>query len=106
MTIMAVVELFRALGDPNRLEMVKRLSSDETYTINAVLQGLKITRQGARKHLQILVDSDLVILKSMSRDTRVILNKAKLDEGRIFMLELERQWEVRLGVLQQVVEGN
>lgn len=103
---MAVVELFRALGDPNRLEMVKRLSSDETFTINTVSQGLMITRQGARKHLQILVDSELVLLKPMGRDTRVLLNKAKLDEGRIFMLELERQWEVRLATLRQVVEGD
>ena len=103
---MAVAELFRALGDPNRLEMVKRLSSGETYTINTVSQGLEITRQGARKHLQILVDSDLVRLKSKGRDTQVMLNKKKLDEGRAFIAELERQWDSRLAALKRVVEEN
>ena len=103
---MAVAELFRALGDPNRLEMVKRLSTGEAYTINTVSQGLDITRQGARKHLQILVDSDLVRLKSKGRDTHVLLNKKKLDEGRAFMGELERQWDLRLQALKRVVEGD
>ena len=103
---MAVAELFRALGDPNRLEMVKRLSSGEIYTINTVSQGLEITRQGARKHLQILVDSDLVRLKSKGRDTQVMLNKKKLDEGRAFIAELELQWDSRLAALKRVVEEN
>ena len=103
---MAVAELFRALGDPNRLEMVKRLSSGEIYTINTVSQGLEITRQGARKHLQILVDSDLVRLKSKGRDTQVMLNKKKLDESRAFIAELERQWDSRLQALKRVVEEN
>ena len=103
---MAVAELFRALGDPNRLEMVKRLSTGEAYTINTVSQGLDITRQGARKHLQILVDSDLVRLKSKGRDTQVLLNKKKLDEGRAFIAELERQWDLRLEALKRVVEGD
>ena len=103
---MAVAELFRALGDPNRLEMVKRLSTGEAYTINTVSQGLDITRQGARKHLQILVDSDLVRLKSKGRDTHVLLNKKKLDEGRAFIVELERQWDLRLQALKRVVEGD
>lgn len=102
---MEVSELFRALGDPNRLAMVKRLASGDTYTINTVSQGLDITRQGARKHLQILVDSDLVRLKSKGRETHVLLNKKKLDEGRTFIAELERQWDARLEALKRVVEG-
>ena len=102
---MAVVELFRALGDPNRLEMVNRLSSGERYTIKALSDGLEITRQGARKHLQILVDSHLVTLESNGRDTIVSLDQRRFDEGKAFILEMERRWDQRLEALRRVVES-
>ena len=54
---MAVAQLFRALGDPTRLEMVRRLSSGDDFTITTLSRGLDITRQGARKHLQILAEA-------------------------------------------------
>ena len=101
---MAVVELFRALGDPNRLEMINRLSSGERYTIKTLSKGLEITRQGARKHLQILVDSHLVTLESKGRDTIVSLDQKRFAEGKAFILEMERRWDQRLEALRRVVE--
>lgn len=101
---MSTVTLFRALGDPTRLEIVRRLSSGHFYTINTVSQGLEITRQGVRKHLQILVDSELVTLLSNGRDTTVVLNRKKLEEGKLFIAELEGQWDMRLEKLRKLVE--
>lgn len=101
---MPVVELFRALGDPNRLEMINRLSSGERYTIKTLSKGLEITRQGARKHLQVLVDSQLVTLEIKGRDTIVSLDRNRLDEGKAFILEMERRWDLRLEALRRVVE--
>ena|ERR1700694_2113968 len=101
---MAVVELFRALGDPSRLEMMRRLSTGESYTINSVSQGLDITRQGARKHLQILADAHLIMLKSKGRDTSVQLNRQTLEQGRAFISELERRWDMRLEALRRFVD--
>ena len=101
---MSAAAVFRALGDPTRLEIIKRLSTGNPYTINTVSQGLEITRQGARKHLQILIDSDLVALESKGRDTTVLLNRKKLDEGKVFIAELERRWDKRLEALRKVVE--
>ena len=102
---MSTVAVLRALGDPNRLEIVKRLSSGKPYTINTLSQGLEISRQGARKHLQILVDSELVTLQSKGRDTNVMLNRKKLEEGKLFIAGLEREWDKRLEKLRKVVEN-
>lgn len=102
---MAVVELFRALGDPARLEMVRRLSSGELHTIKSVSKGLDITRQGARKHLQILVDAHLIVLKSKGRDTDVRLDRDTLEQGRAFIAELELRWDSRLEALRRFVDG-
>jgi DNA-binding transcriptional ArsR family regulator len=103
---MEVVDLFRALGDPTRLEIVRRLASGEPHTISSVSSKLNITRQGARKHLQILVDAHVVSLNPKGRDTEVRLLRDTLGKGQAFIEKLERQWDKRLEALRKFVEKN
>ena len=102
---MPVAELFKALGDPTRIEMVRRLSDGAPQTINSVSSGLGISRQGARKHLQILADAELVRLEPKGRDTNVILDRDTLEQGRAFIAEMESRWDIRLEALRQFVDG-
>jgi DNA-binding transcriptional ArsR family regulator len=101
---MAAAEIFRALGDPVRLEMVQRLTAGRPCTIAAVSSGLGITRQGARKHLQVLVDARLVALEPKGRDVLVHLEPQALDQAKAFIAELERKWDVRLDALRSFIE--
>ena len=101
---MPVAEIFRALGDPVRLEMVQRLSRDRRQRITVVSKGLGITRQGARRHLQVLADAGLVSLEPTGRDVWVELDPKTLDQARAFIAELERQWDIRLDALKGFVE--
>jgi DNA-binding transcriptional ArsR family regulator len=101
---MALVEVFKALGDPIRLEMVDRLSSGASHTITSLSRGLKISRQGLRKHLQVLVDSDLVTLSPHGRNTAVRLDKRSLERSKAFITRLERRWEKRLEALRDHIE--
>jgi len=102
---MAEAELFRALGDPIRLELVRRLSSGIPYTITTVSNGLKISRQGVRKHLQLLADAKLITLKPQGRDTVVKLDKEGLEQAKAFIAELEHRWDERLEALRRAVEN-
>ncbi|MBS1719591.1 MAG: helix-turn-helix transcriptional regulator [Armatimonadetes bacterium] len=102
---MAVADVFRALGDPIRLEMVQRLSRSRRQKIAALSNGLGITRQGARRHLQVLADAELVRLEPSGRDVWVELDPISLDRARGFIAELERQWDVRLEALKRSIEG-
>ena len=101
---MAVAEIFRAMGDPVRLEMVRRLSSSAPCTITAVSGDLGITRQGARKHLQVLVDAEMVTLEPKGRDVLVHLDRAALNAASAYIADLERQWDRRLEALRRFVE--
>lgn len=100
-----VAAVFRALGDPVRLEMVQRLTLGRPCTIAAVSKGLGITRQGARKHLQVLVDADLVRLEPKGRDVMVELDAETLVKAKAFIAELEKRWDMRLEALRMFVEG-
>jgi len=101
---MAAAEIFRALGDPIRLEMVQRLTRGSRCTITAISEGLGITRQGARKHLQVLADARIVALLPEGRDVLVSLEPESLDQAKLFIAELERRWDVRLDALRRFVE--
>ena len=101
---MPVAKLFQALGDTTRLEIVQRLSSGQKYTLSSVSNGLDISRQGARKHLQILADANIVILEQKGRDVQVRLDRKTLDTGKEYIAKLERQWDARLEALRQVLE--
>ena len=102
---MAVAELFRALGDHTRLEMVRRLSDGDSYTITTLSNGLDVTRQGARKHLQTLADAKIVTLQPKGRDTIVLLDWQTLERSKAFIVELEQRWDARLEALRQFVDG-
>ncbi|MBX3119300.1 MAG: helix-turn-helix transcriptional regulator [Fimbriimonadaceae bacterium] len=101
---MAVAEVFRALGDPVRLEIVRRLSQDTPYTISNLTEDLGVTRQGARKHLQVLENSRLIILRPEGRQVRVSLDAETLKKAKSFIAELEAKWDARLEALRQFVE--
>ena len=101
---MAVVETFKALGDPVRLEMVRRLASGSTYTINGISSGLGVSRQGARKHLKVLTEAGLIILECKGRETEVRINRDSLETARRFIAELEQRWDERLEALREYAE--
>ena len=100
----ATAEIFRALGDPIRLEMVQRLRKGSRCTISVISEGLGITRQGARKHLQVLADANIVALQPEGRDVLVSLEPESLDQAKQFITELERRWDTRLDALRKFVE--
>lgn len=102
---MVEAEIFRALGDPIRIEIVTRLSKGEPHTITSVSNNLEISRQGARKHLQVLVDAQLILLIPRGRDTDVVLQRKTLDKGKAFIAKLEKQWDSRLEALRDFVDS-
>ncbi len=101
---MNLAQTYKALGDPVRLKMVVRLSVRSPYTLGTLSEGLGITRQGARKHLEILQDSKIVRLIPEGRETKVLLNGASLEKARAFIATLERQWDARLESLRAAAE--
>lgn len=100
----ALAPIFHALGDPVRLEIVQRLTRHQPCTIAVATDGLGITRQGARKHLQVLADARVISLAPAGRQTLVSLTPATLTPAATFLARLERQWDRRLEALRRFAE--
>jgi DNA-binding transcriptional ArsR family regulator len=101
---MIAAQVFKALGDPVRLKIIKRLSDGSDYTVGSLSHDLDMTRQGARKQIQILVSAKVVRLKPVGREIQVSLNTASLELARKFIANLENQWDQRLAALKDFVE--
>ena len=101
---MIVAERFHALGDPTRIEIIQRLSTGASHTITTVSQGLEMSRQGIRKHLQILADANVIKLEPKGRDTYVQLERQALEDSKAFITALELQWDTRLEALRDFVD--
>ena len=101
---MPAVEIFRALGDPVRYEIVRRLAQQDDWTISSVSRGLDQTRQGVRRHIQVLVDVNLIRLEPRGREVLVQLDAHGIAEAKAFIAEIERQWDRRLDALRRFVE--
>jgi len=100
----AVVQIFKALGDPVRLQIVQRLSNGVPLCMGELSKDLGISRQGARKQIQALVSANVVQLHPAGREVKVQLDTAALAQGRNFIAKLEAQWDQRLQALKQLVE--
>lgn len=97
--------IYKALGDPIRLEIVKRLAVTSTSTVGELSSNLGISRQGARKQLQVLVNANVVHLVQTGRQTQVRLDAKTLHIAKTFISQLEQQWDNRLQALKHFVES-
>ncbi len=102
---MAIDHVFKALGDPARLEIVRRLAQGSPETLGNISKGLGMSRQGARKQIQVLVQANVIRLETRGRETDVYLNTSSLGAAKQFIANIENQWDQRLAALKQFAES-
>jgi DNA-binding transcriptional ArsR family regulator len=67
-------EVFKALGDPTRRELLDRLYERDGQTLSALESRLPMSRFGVMKHLRVLEDSRLVVTRRRGREKLHYLN--------------------------------
>ena len=67
-------EVFKALGDPTRRELLDRLYEQDGQTLSALESGLPMSRFGVMKHLRVLEDANLVVTRRRGREKLHFLN--------------------------------
>ncbi len=97
-------QIFKALGDPLRIKIVTKLSDGSSYTLGDITGGLGVTRQAARKQVDILVRAKIIHLKPVGREVKVSLDTNSLELCKKFIAKLESQWNKRLLKLKNFVE--
>jgi DNA-binding transcriptional ArsR family regulator len=69
-----VDEVFRALADPTRRQLLDDLFRHDGQTLSALEERFAMTRFGVMKHLRVLEDAGLVVTRREGREKRHFLN--------------------------------
>jgi uncharacterized protein YndB with AHSA1/START domain/DNA-binding transcriptional ArsR family regulator len=100
-------EVFKALADPSRRELLDSLNSRTGQTLRELSAGLEMTRQSVSKHLAVLEAASLVTTIRRGREKLHYLNAAPINEiGERWITRYERERVHALADLKRALEDN
>lgn len=98
--------VFAALGDPTRLKLVGRLSTDGPLSIARLSEDAGVTRQAVTKHLQSLAGAGLVRGRRAGRERIWDLEPKRLARARRYLDQISREWDSAIARLRAFVEDD
>jgi DNA-binding transcriptional ArsR family regulator len=99
-------DVFRALADPTRRELLDELHREDGQTLSALEARLPMTRFGVMKHLKVLEEAGLVVAKRRGREKLHFLNVVpiRLVHDR-WVSKYAEPWAATLSGLKHDLEG-
>ncbi len=97
-------EVFKALADASRRELLDRLRADNGQTLNELCARLDMTRQAVSKHLGILEEANLVATVKQGREKLHYLNPVPIHDiaerwiGKFERHRLQALFELKKGL--------
>jgi DNA-binding transcriptional ArsR family regulator/uncharacterized protein YndB with AHSA1/START domain len=102
----AMDDVFRALADPSRRELLDRLQQQQGQNLRELCAGLAMARQSVSKHLAILEAAGLVTTVRRGRETLHYLNPAPIsDIGERWIRQYDRARVDALADLKTALEA-
>jgi len=98
--------LFAALGDPTRIRLLDRLSTNGRESTTQLCERADVTRQAITKHLTVLADAGLVRDERRGRERLWSLEPKRLEDARRHLDRVSEQWDEALGRLTRHLEGS
>jgi ArsR family transcriptional regulator, arsenate/arsenite/antimonite-responsive transcriptional repressor len=76
-----LASIFRALGHPARLAIIKQLATQEDACCGEIVNHLPLAQSTVSQHLQVLKDAGLLICDQRGRNCHYLLNWDKLSQA-------------------------
>jgi DNA-binding transcriptional ArsR family regulator len=97
--------IFAALGDPNRLLLMVKLSDGESRSIIRLTADFPMSRQAITKHLRVLEQAGVVRSDRVGRETRFSYVPEPIEQARSYLDTVCEQWDDALVRLKAFVEN-
>ncbi|HEY2027206.1 MAG TPA: metalloregulator ArsR/SmtB family transcription factor [Gemmatimonadaceae bacterium] len=94
--------VFRALGDPTRRAMLRRLSKQE-HTVGELAKPFEMSLAAASKHVKALEEAGLVRRTVRGRTHFCQLDPRPLEKADEWLRSYERLWDKRLETLEELL---
>jgi DNA-binding transcriptional ArsR family regulator len=98
-------ELWSAIGDPSRRQVLDLLVSHGEVSASWLAGRVPFTRQAVAKHLVVLERSGLIRRRKQGREVLYQVETDRLDQATRAMAELAAQWDGRLAMIKRLAEA-
>jgi len=96
-------QLFRALADTTRRDIIARLLAGEPASVTALAQRYDMSFAAVQKHVAVLEEAGLVSKASRGRERIVRSNPERIAQAHAVLLQLEQLWISRFSQLDAVL---
>lgn len=104
MTEYSVDQVFTALSDSTRRQVMRFLSEQGGASASELSHRLPVSRQAIVKHLSALKAAGLVSVEKEGRQKRYRLTPAPLGDVMSWVADVGAEWDERLEALQRLLE--
>ncbi|MBL8005646.1 MAG: winged helix-turn-helix transcriptional regulator [Candidatus Kapabacteria bacterium] len=97
-------DIFQAIADPTRRAILMLLTS-QAMTAGTIASNFETARPTVSKHLQILIECELLSQEQNGREIYYSLNPLKLREIEDFIEPFRKLWDNRFSKLESVMKN-
>ncbi|RNL91395.1 ArsR family transcriptional regulator [Sinomicrobium pectinilyticum] len=98
-------DVFQAIADPNRRAIIHLLSG-ERLTINQIADNFEVSRPAISKHVKVLEECGLVVIKPQGRERYCEARLKKLGEVSEWIAQYQKFWTGKLDALEDFLYKN
>lgn len=96
-------DVFQAIADPTRREIVNLLSR-QAMNLNTVAENFNISRPAISKHIKILTECGLIVIRQEGRERYCEAKLKKLNEVAEWVEQYKSFWNKKLDSLENYLE--
>jgi DNA-binding transcriptional ArsR family regulator len=98
------MDMFVALSDPTRRNILELLANSGELAATAIYQNFPISPQAVSQHLKVLREAHLVEMEKRAQQHVYRLNPETLSEFETWVKHMQQSWEERFSALDNVLE--
>jgi DNA-binding transcriptional ArsR family regulator len=97
-------DVFQAIADPTRREIIA-LISHQSLNVNAVAGSFAVSRTAIYKHVKILTECRLIVVRQQGRERFYEARLEKLHEVSEWVEQYRTFWTARFNALESYLNG-
>jgi len=96
-------DVFQAIADPTRRAIISMVAH-ESLNLNSVAEQFHVSRPAISKHIKILTECGLIVIKQQGRERYCEAKLQKLNEVSDWVEQYKQFWNAKLDSLEMYLE--
>ncbi len=99
------MDMFAALADPTRRNILELLANSGELAATAIYEQFPVSPQAISQHLKVLRETNLVEMEKRAQKHLYRLNPQTLSQFEAWVEQMKQRWEERFAALDTVLES-